>query len=214
MHQHLIKLQPNVLTGRLEAADVLRNWGKGNIKHLWQHIDVKTVWWSAWFGQPALEQTCSFQCKKTNTQLRKQLRQWVWMAVSQASLTPGHGPNSSLSVGGKRPTAIEVEVGQKHLWLNTKLFCYVWMPLLEVLLKCFNNHPLCLWRRLLRHCEILREGRHQGWHCLSVVVTSTRSASKQHLPVLLLLCSYREIQISSFFFFWCQQLVSMFAVLI
>lgn len=52
------------------------------------------------------------------------------MAVRQASKTPGLGPNSSPPVGGKRPTAVEVAVGQRHLWLNTKIFWYGWMLVL------------------------------------------------------------------------------------
>lgn len=57
-----------------------------------------------------------------------------------------------------------------------RIFWYVWMLLLKVLLKCPINHPLHLWRRMLRHCEGSREGTQQSWHCLSVVVTSTRPA--------------------------------------
>ena len=64
------------------------------------------------------------------TWLGKQLRQWAWMAVSQASQTPGLGPNSSPPVGRERPTATEVVVGQGHLRLNTKIFRYGWMLVL------------------------------------------------------------------------------------
>ena len=93
--------------------------------------------WSAWFVRPTLEQTCSFQCeKKKKKKYRvKKTSEWVWMAVSQASRTPGLGPDSSPPVGGKRPTAMEVAVGQRHLWLNTKIFWYGWKLLLEVFTK-------------------------------------------------------------------------------
>lgn len=144
---------------------MLSNLGKGNIKYRRRHIDVKADCWSAWFVRPALEQTCSCQCekKKKKKKLRKQLRQWVWMAVSQASQTPGLGPNSSPPVGGKRPTAMEVAVGQRHLWLNTKIFWYSRMLLLEVLLKSPQQPaPLLRGRGMLRHCEILREAGHAG----------------------------------------------------
>lgn len=97
--------------------------------------------------------------KKKKKTLRKQLRQWVWMDVSQASQTPGLGPNSSPPVGAKRPTAMEVAAGQRHLWLNTKIFWYGWALQLEVLLKCLNNrpptHPL-FWTWMLQGCEISR----------------------------------------------------------
>lgn len=130
------------------------------MKHHRRHTDVKTDCWSAWYVRPASEQTGSCQCEKKKTELRKQLRQWVWMAASQASQTPGLGPNSSPPVGGKRPTAKEVAVGQRHLWLNTKIFWYGWMLLLEVLLKCLNKQPPLRGRWRLRHCGISGEG---GW---------------------------------------------------
>lgn len=115
---------------------MLSNLGKVNIKqHMWL-IDVRIDCWATGFLVSCVGTDFLLPVWK-NRELRKQLRQWAWMAVSQAYQTPGLGLNSSPPVGEKRPTAMEVAVGQRHLWLNTKIFRYGWTLQRDI----FNKMP-------------------------------------------------------------------------
>lgn len=105
--------------------------------------------------------------KERKTKSGKQLRQWAWMAVSQASQTPGPGPNSFQEATGQVCSATERKCKVILIWANAR-FMKTSLPLAGSWIFCLHWD---LWQ--------------QGWQCPLVVVTSTCSASKQPLPLLL-----------------------------
>lgn len=126
------------------------------------------------------------------TRLGKQLRQWAWLAVSQASQTPGLGPNSSPRWEGKthrhggrgRSGASATEHKDISIRLNA------------VFIK---SDPLLTGDGCYETVRSRGSFGQQGWHWLSVFAASTCSASKQQRTILLLLSSCTENQIVLFF---------------